>query len=212
MFTNETRRRGTFRMTGAALAIAAVGAIWSVAAAQNAGTEQQRPAGSANAQQAEGLSVGTYQPQQAFREYHRTQSFQREVQQLQQQAQNDPQKAIQMQQQLQQKQQQLVQQFQSDVEAAVPEVAKEEDVQLVAAQIVYTSPDLQSNVKDLTPAITEKINEGAAAQQPNRLNPSGLQQQGQSRQQGLQRQGQTGQQQGQQQPQQRRQGLPGQQR
>lgn len=159
------------RLIAAAVVAGFIGMGWQMAGAQQEPGEpgerqtQQAPRAQGQAQQGQqgqGLKVGTYEPQEVFRTYHRTAAFQQEMQQMQQQAASDPQAALQMQQQAQQRQQQLIQQFQQDVDRAMPEVAREAGVQVIAAQVVYQDPSVQ--VEDLTAAVSAKINEGQAAQ------------------------------------------------
>jgi len=119
---------------------------------------------SALAGEAEAVRVGTYQPQQAFSQYHGTHKFRQEMQKMQAEMQNDPQQARQVQQKMQQKQQQLFSTFEADVEAAFGEMAEEIEVDLVAVEVLHKGDHVE--VKDLTNPLIEKLNEGQDVPEP----------------------------------------------
>lgn len=128
-------------------------------------TSQATKAQSASDKQNQTVRVGTYEPQKAFNNYYGYDEMNQEMQQLQgemQQAQQegDRQRLQQLQQRMQQLQDETIQQFYDDVENAVPEVAKDSGVSIVAVEILYTEDQVEEP-KNLTDPIIEKINEGA---------------------------------------------------
>jgi len=121
-----------------------------------------------------GLTVGTYDPQQAFQQYPGREQLMAQMQQLQQQfmqaqQQNDTATAQNVQQQVQRLQQTAVRDFQQAVQKVMPKVAQEAGTQIIALQVAYKSPDVQ--VKDVTATVVEKLKAkgggGAQPQQPN---------------------------------------------
>lgn len=111
--------------------------------------------------------VATYDPQSAFEEYHeaarlesRLQQIQAQMQQAQQEG--DQQRMIQLQQQMQAEQNQVVEKFYQDVEQSAPDVAKENRVDVLAVDIVYTA-DRVDDPEDLTDEIVVAINRDAEA-------------------------------------------------
>ncbi|MEX0744422.1 MAG: hypothetical protein WD118_02370 [Phycisphaeraceae bacterium] len=152
------------------------------------------------AQQGEGgeVRIGTYQPEQVFSSFHGREALMQDFQELQMQAQQaqqqgDQEQLMQLQQQLQQAQQEIIGTFESAVEEAMPEVAEQAGVQVVAIEVVYTAEGIES--QDVTTELIEKINEGHEAPEPivPNMGGQGQGQQDQGQQQG-QGQGQGGQQ------------------
>jgi Skp family chaperone for outer membrane proteins len=150
-------------------------------------------AGSAQAQNDQGqLTVGTFEPQQVFQSFEGRQQMMQEMQRAQKKAQEaaqggDQQAAMQARQQMQQKQQELMEDFRSRMEKAAADVAEEENVDLVAPEVTYAASEVEQ--RDLTKAITSKLNESVDA--------SAQGQQGQGQMQGQQNQQGQGQGQGQ---------------
>lgn len=120
------------------------------------GEQQNAPSGA--------VVAATYDAQLAFMQHPGARELEQYLQQAQQQAQQDPQQAAQLQQQVQQKQQQLVAQFHSDLEKAAKQVAREQDIQIVAAGVIYTGDDIQ--VKDITDALVSEFPQAQQNQQP----------------------------------------------
>lgn len=109
---------------------------------------------------ADGLKVGTYNPQDAFEQYPARGEMMREMQAAQQkiqeaQQQGDQQTLMQLQQEIQQLQQETIQAFYKDVEEALPEIADKQGVKVVAMEVVYTSEDVESS--DLTEQVVSSF-------------------------------------------------------
>lgn len=109
---------------------------------------------------ADGLKVGTYSPQDAFEQYpartdmvEQIQAAQQKMQQAQQDG--DQQTLMQVQQEIEQLQQDTIQSFYKEVEEALPEIAAEQGVKVVAMEVVYTSDDVQSS--DLTDQVVDSF-------------------------------------------------------
>lgn len=148
------RRNSSIRQAGILVAVAAIlaGAItvaWT---------------GRANAQDVDTrkatVRVGVYNQEQVFQQYPAREellkvyeSAQADIQKAQQEG--NQQRVQQLQQELQVKQQQIIQQFENDVEEALPDVAREANVHVVALEVVYTAEGV--NTKDLTAEIAEGI-------------------------------------------------------
>ena len=120
------------------------------------------------------LRVGTYQPQEVFSNSGPGKALMEQMEQMQSQMQQaqesgDQQKLMQIQMQAQQQQQDAVQAFQQAVQQAVPSVAEDQGVQVVAVEVTYTAPGVET--QDLTPKLIEQVqqieNGEATPQQQN---------------------------------------------
>jgi len=109
---------------------------------------------------ANAMQVGTYDQQALFQEYPGSDElteFYRDLQQRMQQAQQEgnQQKLQELQQEAEAKRQQVLQGFQNAVKTAIPQVAEEADVQVVALQVVYAADDVEQ--ADLTRPLAQAI-------------------------------------------------------
>jgi hypothetical protein len=114
------------------------------------------------------VQTGTYQPQRVFEQYHRTQELMEFLHELQGEAQiaqqeGDQQKMIELQMRFQQREQQLMDAFMQEMEKAMPEVAREANVDIIALEIQYKAPHV-GDPTDLTEQLVAKMN--ASAPQP----------------------------------------------
>jgi hypothetical protein len=123
---------------------------------------------------AEGLQVGTYQPQKVFEQspgraklMQAVQSAQKSMQEIQKSG--DRQKAQKVQQDFQKKQQQIIQKFEKTVQKALPDVAEETGVQIIAARVEYVAEGITTT--DLTPEIVKAIGGTPKAKTPASLKP-----------------------------------------
>ena len=150
---------------GMAMAIACVAAIAFTAGQLN--VQAQEPV--------TGIVVGTYAPQTAF-EHHPaqarlmevTQTLQTELHQAQQEG--DAARVQQIQQQYEQEHTRAVEHFQRDVNQAVPAAAETAGVNVVALDIVYATPDVQT--RDITQQLVEVFEE--LPEQPEAAPPGAL--------------------------------------
>jgi len=113
--------------------------------------------------------VATYKPQQAFDQYYLADQLQQKMQEMQRQMQQaqqagDRQKLMQIQQQMQQERQKVIDQFYSDVETAAVDVARDEGVDIVAVEILYTA-DRIGEPADMTEQIIKTMNQNAPQRQ-----------------------------------------------
>lgn len=118
------------------------------------------------------FKVGTYRPQVAFekhplqkklmQEYERFETAMGEAQQ-----EGDQEKVRQVQQQFEQQRTQIVQQFHTDVQQALPEVAEEAGIKVIALEIAYTAEDVatQDLTEDLVKTFAEDGQEQTAEPQ-----------------------------------------------
>lgn len=109
---------------------------------------------------AEGMAVGTYQPQQIAEQIGLQDEMQRTIQGLQErlnaaQQQGDQAAMQQIQVEAQQVQQDIVSKFERDLNAAMPAVAEETGVQIIAVDVAYTAPDIRT--QDVTGPLVEKL-------------------------------------------------------
>jgi hypothetical protein len=137
----------------ALLAVAVAGGLL-VSAGVNAQTDAP------STQPADKLVVGTYDPMQAFQAYpgrteleQKARTAQSDARQAQQEG--DQQKMMQISRQFQADRQRIIEQFQSDVDGAMPAVAKQQGVQVVVVQVVYTAPNVET--RDVTQAVVKQI-------------------------------------------------------
>ncbi len=110
------------------------------------------------------MTIGTYEPQQVFDNYHRTVEFFEYLEQIQAEAMEaqqtgDQDRLMELEMQFQQRQQELMERFEAAVERTMPTVASDQNVQLIALEIVYSSDEIDE--KDLTTEILEKLNQNA---------------------------------------------------
>lgn len=137
------------------LAPTAIAAI-AVAAVVTFGTQRD-----ATAQADGGITVGTYDQEAVFQQHpanEELQAFYQEVQQQMQQAgQENPQQMQQIRQQVETKRQEAIQDFQTSVSEALPKVADEAGVQIVALQVMYSADGIQT--ADLTEELTEAVSD-----------------------------------------------------
>lgn len=128
----------------------------------------------------EDVRIGTFDGQTAFEAYHRTQDYMRDMQDIQQRAmeaqQNQDQQALQqIQMEVQQREQELMQHFERDLEAASPEVAGNNDVPVIVAEIVYKADaveeiDVTSDLVDQLNADAETSNDDAEEEEQGQDN------------------------------------------
>jgi Skp family chaperone for outer membrane proteins len=118
------------------------------------------------------VRVATYEPQLVFqssphaaRLNERVGQMQREAQEAQEQG--DHQRAMQIQGQMQAVQNEVVQGFFSDVEEAIPDVAAESGVKIVALEVVWVDPDFDEP-KDLTTELIEELNSNSEREEAPR--------------------------------------------
>lgn len=118
---------------------------------------------------AEDLQVGTYKPQTVFEQspgraqlMQAVQSAQKAMQEIQKSG--NRQKAQKVQQDFQKKQQQIIQQFEKTVKEALPGVAEETGVQIIAARVEYVAEGITTT--DLTPEIVKAIGGTPKAKKP----------------------------------------------
>lgn len=142
----------------------AIAALAAVIAAQGNLYAQEEDAG---------IVVGTYEPQQIAQQTGLQQKIQGEMQGLQQrmqsaQQQGDRQAMQQIQQEAQQIQQRMITEFEDDMDAAMPDVAKETGADIIAAQVSYTADGIET--KDVTNEIVAKMG-GSAESQGNLVLP-----------------------------------------
>lgn len=163
MNNTQTIRRG---LVGGLAAVAlAAGAV--VMTTPTPGQAQAAPEG-------EQVRVGTYEPEQVFGAYHGREAFMQQFQELQIEAQTaqqegDQEQMMAIQQRLQEAQQEVIETFQNEVEQAMPDVAEKAGVQIVAVEVVYRAPNVET--QNVTAEVIEKINEGHDVQQPEPIVP-----------------------------------------
>lgn len=138
----------------AALAIAAAGMSFAQSDEQ---TDQQST-------QAQEIRIGSYEHERAFQEFHETAKFREyaegiEAEFMRAVEANDQQKVMMIQIEAQQRQQELMLSFENKVAEVMPDVARENNLNVVALEIVYYDPEIDPI--DVTNAVIEKINEGA---------------------------------------------------
>ncbi len=112
----------------------------------------------------EKLSIGTYEPQQVFDNYHRTVDFFEYLEEIQAEAMQaqqagDQDRLMELEAQFQQRQQDLMERFEAAVERTMPAIAESEKVKLIALEVVYASDEIEQ--RDLTTEILTKLNENA---------------------------------------------------
>lgn len=117
-------------------------------------------AGESLAADAPPLAVGTYDPQQIAQDTGLPQKMMQEMQGLQQRMtqareNGDQQAMAQVQAEAQQVQRDMVTEFEGDIEDVMASVAEEAGVQLIAVQITYTGPGVET--RDVTQQIVEKM-------------------------------------------------------
>ncbi|TVQ53663.1 MAG: hypothetical protein EA377_07575 [Phycisphaerales bacterium] len=110
------------------------------------------------------MTIGTYEPQQVFDNYHRTVEFFEYLEQIQAEAMEaqqagDQDRLMELEMQFQQRQQELMERFEAAVERTMPSVASDQNVKLIALEIVYSADDIDE--KDLTTEILDKLNQNA---------------------------------------------------
>jgi Skp family chaperone for outer membrane proteins len=135
----------------------------------------EEPAGGDDAE----ITVGTYDMRAIFSAYDGRQAFMKRAQEIQRQAQaaqqaGDRQKLQQLQQQMQQEQQKMGAQLQQDIDDVIADVAKEQGVDIVAPEVLYSVPSVST--KNVTQAIIAELNggtgssgSGAAQSQPESM-------------------------------------------
>jgi cell fate (sporulation/competence/biofilm development) regulator YlbF (YheA/YmcA/DUF963 family) len=108
------------------------------------------------------IRIGTFQPQTAFESYHGAAAMNERMMELQQQMQEaqqqgDQQALMDAQMRMQQLQNEVIEQFYADLEEAMPDVAKEANVKIVAVDVVYTDDSI-GEAKDITEHIVKHLN------------------------------------------------------
>lgn len=121
-------------------------------------------AGSHEADEAEAaeMAVGTYEPMVAFQSHpgfreleEKGQAAQAEMQQAQET--QDQEAMMRIHQQFQMDQQRIIEQFHNDLDQVMPKVAEREDVHVVAMEIVYSRPNVET--RDVTEAVVAELAE-----------------------------------------------------
>lgn len=116
------------------------------------------------AQQAEnnGIRIGTFDPERVFQQYHGinelialSQRLQAEAQQAQMQG--NQQRLMELQMEMQEGQMRVINQFQEDVQRLVPDIARENDIKIVAVEITYIA-DEYGEPEDISRKLVEKLN------------------------------------------------------
>lgn len=137
---NISRKSSSLFLAGAATVVL-LGASFGIASTQFEQVPQTEE------RKTEKVRVGTYEPQQVFQSspyamqlQERVGALQREAQQAQEEG--DHQRAMQIQGRMQQVQNEVVQEFLADVEQALPKLAGEAGVQIVALQVVWTDREI----------------------------------------------------------------------
>lgn len=111
------------------------------------------------------VRTGTYQPQAVFEQYHRTQKLMELLNELQGEAEvaqreGNQQKMMELQMRFHQGEQEVMNAFMADLDLALPKLASEANVDLIALEIVY-SADHVGEPTDLTRQLIQKINADA---------------------------------------------------
>lgn len=106
------------------------------------------------------MVIGTYDPQSAFEQYPARDDMMQQIQQGQQkmqeaQQQGDQQALIQLQQELEKLQQDTIASFYDDVKEALPQIAENQGIKVIAMEVVYTSDDVKSS--DVTEQIVKSF-------------------------------------------------------
>ncbi|MFA9479704.1 hypothetical protein ACERK3_15560 [Phycisphaerales bacterium AB-hyl4] len=140
-----------------------------VAVALAAGATVMTTANHSQAQEGEGLRIGTYQQDLVFSGYHALGELMQEFQELQMEAQQAQQEGnqeqmMQLQQRLQEAQQNIIGTYESALDEALPEVAEETGVDVIALEVVYTAEGIEP--QDVTENLLEKLNDGEEAPEP----------------------------------------------
>ncbi len=123
----------------------------------------------AGAQQAEGeaaVRVGTYDPEAVFQQYPGYAELMEAVQTAQQELEGADQQAImQAQQRIQELQAEVIRDFQADVDRALPDVARNAELQLVAIEVAYATDGIET--VDITAQLAEAVSDAEApAEEP----------------------------------------------
>lgn len=123
------------------------------------------PADEQDATTANQIRVGTYDPETVFEQSPALgeimalrDRLMAEAQRAQ--AEGDQARLMQLQQEMQEGQMRIITQFQADIEQAVPEIAREKGLKIVAVDITYIAPEY-GEPEDITQEVAEKINEDA---------------------------------------------------
>lgn len=138
-------------------------------------TEQLPPLGEEQETEAD-LQVGTYDPQSVLEQHpaheelwQAAQSTQSEMQKAQEQ--DDYEQVQQLQKQYQEKRNQILDDFEADIDEAIPEVAEDAGVQVVALEVVYTDDNIQT--KDITSELVDELNDDQDQQGAEEEAPTG---------------------------------------
>lgn len=122
------------------------------------------------------LQVGTYDPQSVLEQHpaheelwQAAQSTQSEMQKAQEQ--DDYEQVQQLQKQYQEKRNQILDDFEADIDNAIPEVAEDMGVQVVALEVVYTDDNIQT--KDITSELVDELNDDQDQQGAEEEAPTG---------------------------------------
>lgn len=156
---NTLRKNSASFVFGGTLALALLGASVGVASMQD---QPDRESDREKASQ-----VGTYEPQAVFQNSPHSATLTERLAPLQQEAQQaaqegDQQRAIEIQGRMQTIQNEVVQEFLSDVEAAIPNVAAEAGMKIVALDVVWVDPEL-GEPKDISNDLVAELNGNAPA-------------------------------------------------
>jgi len=113
-------------------------------------------------------AVGTYQQEAAFTGYHLTEGLiqlatELEAEAMEAQQAGDHEKLRALHTRMQTRQGEVIESFLNDLERVLPDIAREERVQIIATDIQYIDPQLET--KDLTEAIVSRINTNVELQE-----------------------------------------------
>lgn len=120
--------------------------------------------------EADGLRVGTYNPQMAFTRYHGMEAYNEflaslEEEAMQAQQSGDQQKLIELQQRVQRRQNEIVEAFEAELDEALPRVAKDAGVRLIVVDVAFKDDTIRET--DLTQQIIELVNADVARDDEN---------------------------------------------
>ncbi len=121
-------------------------------------------------QQAQGITrVGTFDIEQVFQTYPGREDMMEAQQEAQPQMaeaqqEGDHQKMQEIQQQLQQKQQEVIDTFHDDVEAELPDIADDANVQVIAVEVEWTADGIDTT--DVTDDVVEALGGEVVEEEP----------------------------------------------
>lgn len=148
------------RIAGASLLVAAAVLGGTVMVQDDADTAQQP-----QAEQTSDVRLGTFDPQAVFQQSYGfnelmelSQRLQAEAQQAQ--SEGDQERLMELNQEMQQGQERIINQFQEEIDRIVPEVARENDFDIIALEVVYVQENI-GEAEDITEEVVTAINADA---------------------------------------------------